>query len=174
VKRTIKSVLSFALLGALIGVCMPLFVYPADSMTLGLPYWINVSPAVGVLILSIPFGLFIGALTGLASAFASGRFASVRCLLAIAVPAVLAAYSVAPEVRKDTETWLWTPHVVFVIVATIMAILIASVGYGQRRATSTGSSSLLPAEDQGQAVSIASPSRHRLEPALVDKRISEN
>lgn len=134
-KRTISFVLGFALLGALTGACLPLFLERRGSMSYGLPYWVDVSPLVAVLMLSIPCGLFLGALTGLASAFSSGRFATVRCLLTIAIPSLVAmTFSGASPNR-----WFWpmrgTPYVVGAVVAVVMAVLLAYLGHRRIRKT---------------------------------------
>jgi len=75
-KRTIQFILGFALLGALVGACLPIFVGTRQAVTYGLPYWYDdyLNPVVVVWVLTIPIGLFLGALTGLASAFCSGCF----------------------------------------------------------------------------------------------------
>ncbi len=129
-KRTIRFVLGFALLGALIGVCLPLFLERRDSMTYGFPYWVDVSPLVAVLVLSMAFGLFLGALTGLASAFTSGRFATVRCLLTISIPSFVAMAFSAPPSKQG---WFWTPYVVGAVVAPAIAILLAYLGHRRMR-----------------------------------------
>ena len=90
-KRTIRYVLGFALLGALIGACFPLFLSPRGAGTYGLPWWLDdyFGPLLVPLVITVPSGLFIGALTGLASAFSTGRLATVRCLLTITILAIL-------------------------------------------------------------------------------------
>ncbi len=137
-KRTVTFVLGFACLGALTGACMPLFVERRDSMSYGLPYWLDVSPPVAVLLLSIPYSLFLGALTGLASAFAGGRFATVRCLLAITIPALLAMAVFAPPHLKAefAKRSIWMQDAVGAAVAIGMAVLLAYLGHRRTRRTS--------------------------------------
>ncbi len=135
-KQSLKSILIFAFLGALTGACMPLFLGTRPAVTYGLPYWLDdyFSPVAVLLSLTIPYGVVLGALTGLASTFSSGRFGSARCLLAITVPALLAMAVVAPHTEKnfeDPQLPMWTSGVVGAMVAFAMAVLLAYLG--QRR-----------------------------------------
>lgn len=140
-KRAIKYVLGFALLGVLIGACFPLFLEPRGAGTYGLPWWLEdyLSPTLAPLVITIPAGLFLGALTGLASAFSTGRFATVRCLLMITGPAIVAMSFVVPRCVKNMRAppWpMWTAHLAFAAVAVAMTVLLVYLGRRETRSAS--------------------------------------
>ncbi len=139
-KRTAKYISGFALLGALTGAGMALLLGGGPAGTHGLPYWLDdhFNPVVVVMFRTIPCGVFFGALTGLAAAFSSGRFACVRCLLAIAVPVVIATAIVAPRTRPNmyAPPWpMWAVDVVVAVVAVVMAVLLVYLGHCRMRKT---------------------------------------
>ena len=116
-KRTTKCVFGFASLGALVGACMAVL-------------FRDVPTAYPIFVFSIGSGLLLGALTGLASAFSSGRFATVRCLLAISIPALTAMMFVAPPHRGKGESAGWAMlYSVGAVVAIVMAVLLAYLGH---------------------------------------------
>ena len=138
-KSTITFVLGFALLGALTGAFFALLLGPSFAGNCGLPGWLDnyISPVLMPLVIAVPLGLFIGALTGLASAFSTGPFATVRCLLTITIPAILIMPFFPWEGEKAMEarwlpTWpLWTAPLAGAVVAVAMTVLL--VYLGQRR-----------------------------------------
>lgn len=133
-KRAIAHVVGFAALGALTSACIAPLLKPGDVMQLGLPYWVDVSPLVATLGLCVSFGAFLGALTGLACAFSSGRLAAVRCLLTITIPALLAMMLLYPPPHNKSEDLrhgLWSGHVLGAAVAIAMAVGLAY--WGRRR-----------------------------------------
>jgi hypothetical protein len=132
-KRAITFVFGFALLGALIGACMPLF-------------YRGVSTYYPIFTFSVSCGLLLGALTGLASAFSSGRFATVRCLLAISIPALVAMMFVEPPRRGEGQSAGWAMlYGVGAAVAVAMAVLLAIMGYRRTRKTAPAGSPTPPA-----------------------------
>lgn len=135
--RMTKSVLLFGSLGAVTGACLPLLLGTREAVTYGLPYWLDdhLNPAAVLLCLTVPCGVFIGVLTGLATASSSNRFAAVRSLLAIAVPALF-AMSLASPPPKSVQGWMWTPWLVGGVVAVAMTCLLVCLGYRQDRARS--------------------------------------
>jgi hypothetical protein len=131
-KRTIKFVLGFAVLGALPGVGMAVWLGTRGETAFELlPDWIleHLNPMQGLLVFFVSCGLYLGALTGLASAFSRGRFATVRCLLTISIPAYIAMAFV--PWRKGEG--YWRQHLVGAVVALATAILLAFVGHHRAR-----------------------------------------
>jgi hypothetical protein len=147
-KRIVSFALGFAALGIMTGACVPFFVHwRRTAANLGLPEsFDNMHPLLLLLHVAIPIGLFLGlylgALTGLGTAFSSGRFATVRCLLAITVSffvaAVLYGVSAEPRMKGDPPTPRWHGAVLLLVPVT-MAVLLAFSGY--RRSRAKGNSS---------------------------------
>lgn len=135
-KDTMKSVLTFALLGAAIGVCVPFVLLGENIECYVLPLRLNVSPFVAVLLQTVAFGIFIGAVTGLAIAFSSGQFASVGCLLAIHIPAMLVArFLVPPYKGKGVDRRMLMAYAVYAVAATTIAVFLACLGRYQMKSS---------------------------------------
>ena len=142
-KRIALFAVGFAVLGVLIGACVPIF---SDWL------WKTAAsqglhPLRVLLYISIPIGLFLGvflgALTGLASAFSTGRFATVRCLLAIIVSVFLARglyVACAGRFIKGEPPRPWWHDAIVLLVPVTVAVLIAILSYRQSRATEGNSS----------------------------------
>jgi hypothetical protein len=139
-KHAIEFVLVFTFLGALTGAFMPLLLGSRSAGSYGLPNWADdfFNPVVVTLGLTISCGLFLGALTGLASAFSSGRFATVRCLLTISIPSLVAMTFSSPGPNRYFWALDGTPYVVGAVVATAMAVLLAYLGHRRTRKTLQG------------------------------------
>lgn len=136
-KRALAFIFGFAFLGALVGIGVAFLIESRSAVSYGLPIWVEdyFNPVAVTFGLTISCGLFLGALTGLASAFASGRFATVRCLLTISIPSILAMTFFSPGPNRYFWALDRTPCVVGAVVATTIAVLLAYLGHRHIRKT---------------------------------------
>jgi hypothetical protein len=130
-KRLLLFVFGFALLGAAVGAAIPSIVEVRGFARLDSCE----NPLVGDYVFPVGCGSFLGALTGFASAFFRRRFAAVWCLLAIAIPSLVAMSVAMPRAFKgDMERFFfWRSNAVGAITAIVMATSLAYWGHQRRQ-----------------------------------------